>query len=807
MKPTVLRRLCALMLGAFLGAALLRPGTMTDRAWGQDVPKLPKTKVEADPTPGQPSTAPEQPSPNPNDFPPPPDPGAGAGAPIGAGGPFASPAADGYNAPSTTIGTILNVPSINFPGITSTVTSAAIADQQILTVDDMLRDIPSAVKSIDNGFRPDAFLLRGFEIRARDYRWNGYQDFSPAPRDFANVQRVEILQGPGSVLYGSGQPSGVVNFITKKPLDDTCGAVDVQGGSYGFFRTTADVNGAGDFDPLGTGGYLAARVNLAYQNTETFRDFSHIERTLLNPVLTYVIDDCTAITYEFQYLIDRRLFDTGVAAVGGQPTTNPVLLAAGVGFVNGLPSLLPKQRFLGEPTDFQDFTDYKNSLTFVHKFNDDWAMKVGGFVGWHDSPQFSTQPILFGNDPSLAPFAQAGLVFPPTTILRQANDFYDFKEQNYDFVANLAGKFDTGCIKHTAVVGYEFNYFNSDDAILVSDPITTVASPFGPFPIGASSPINFLNPNYNVPTPPLNGPILAAVTQARNGFYAQDLMELTPQLKFLAGVRYDIVYESFFESVNTTFAGFPVGVPPTSIPEHSYYWSPRVGLIYQPIENMLSFYGSYSESFDPAATGIFPAGFSLKPETGRDGEGGVKMELLDKKLSIIAAGFYIVKDNVVTQTSEIFSTQIGTQRSQGAEVGAVGRLTDYLSIIANYSYVDSRILNSEVQAEVGQRFRNSPFNNGNVWARYNVIQDRCRTLGAALGAVYVGSRPGDLFDSFTLPAYLRWDAGLYYQQDQLRASLYLENLFSERYYTGALNNLSVFPGAPFTLRATVSYNF
>src|SRR5262249_27637359 len=157
------------------------------------------------------------------------------------------------------------------------------------------------------------------------------------------------------------------------------------------------------------------------------------------------------------------------------------------------------------------------------------------------------------------------------------------------------------------------------------------------------------------------------------------------------------------------------------------------------------------------------------------------IDMLDKKLSLTAAGFYVVKDNVITQTSTVFSTQIGTQRSQGGEVGLTGQLTDQWSIIANYAYVDSRILNDQVVAEVGQRFRNSPFNSGSVWTRYNVVQNCCRTAGVAVGCVYVGDRPGDLFDSFSLPGYLRWDAGVYYKQHALNASVYLENLFDTRY--------------------------
>jgi iron complex outermembrane receptor protein len=807
-KPKKFRRTLSLSLSAALGGALAQFGGLPCPAWAQEpVPKLPATKVEAQPTPGETTQPQAQPpdQPSPNDFPPPTDQTTGptGTVPVSGGGIFASPAADGYRADSSTTGTIINVPQINFPGVVSVVTAPVIADQQAIRVDDILRDIPTAVKGFDNGFRPDAFLLRGFEVRARDYRWNGYQDFSPAPRDFFNVQRVEILQGPGSVLYGSGQPSGVVNFITKKPLEQFGAAADVQGGMFGFFRTTADVTGAIDEQ-----GHWLVRLNAGYMNTDSFRDFSHEDRTVVAPALTYVWDCNTAITYEFQYLTEHRLFDTGVAAIGGHPTTNPALLAAGVGVVGGSPTNMNSREFLGQPTDFQDFNDYKTAITFVHKFNDDWAMRIGGFIGWHNSPSFATQPVLFGNDPSLAPLAFLGVTFPPTTLIREATSIPNFSEQNYDFIANLGGKFDTFGMKHNLVVGYEFDYFNSTNFVsLLSDPFITFPSPFGPLPIAASSPIDVTMPNYNVPTPPLPGRIDATVTQARNGFYAQDLLEITPHIKVLMGIRGDIVDETFEEDLNLVQGGFSTTLPPTRLPQHDYFMSPRVGLVWQPVEDVVSFYGSYTESFDPAATGIFEPGTALRPETGKCGEGGVKLDLLDKHLSITAAGFSIVKDNVVTQKDFIFSTQIGRQRAQGAEVGMVGRITDQWSIIGNYAYVDSRILDAPLAAEVGQRFRGVPYNNANVWSRYNLIQNCCQSFGVAIGMVYVGNRPGDLYDSFLLPGYTRWDAGVYYTRGLFNASIYLENIFDRQYYVGSLNNLEIAPGNPFTLRALAGIKF
>jgi iron complex outermembrane receptor protein len=295
--------------------------------------------------------------------------------------------------------------------------------------------------------------------------------------------------------------------------------------------------------------------------------------------------------------------------------------------------------------------------------------------------------------------------------------------------------------------------------------------------------------------------------QETYGFYAQDLIDVTKQVKVLAGIRYDIADEFFQRSLNTPFAGIPMGFPTTATDSAEYRWSPRVGLIYQPVEEMVSFYGSYSQSFDPPSGGNFRNLTPLEPELGHSREGGLKLSLMDMKLNIEMAGFYIEKTNVITQDNLFFATQIGKQRSQGFEASAVGQVNSWWSLIANYAYVDSRILNDPDPTIRGNRFRNVPYNSANLWSRVNLVDDCTRTIGVALGLVAEDSRPGDLQNSFALPSFIRWDAGLYYRQGLLNASLYLENLFDRRYYASSVDQFTIYPGAPFTVRGYVGITF
>jgi iron complex outermembrane receptor protein len=746
-----------------LSLALGFSGWQVAAVFAQQPPTIPETTVEGTPPTTAPTLPPTTEAPTPS-----PSPAA----------PFTSPPAVGYKAGSETTGTKIDLPQLSFPGTVDVVPRSVFYDQQILRTDELLRDVPGVTKFSDPR-RPDDFSIRGFEVTSRDFRKNGFLDPTAAPREYADVERVEILKGPASVLYGSGQPSGIVNLITKKPLADSYNNAQVTGGSFGLFRFEADSTG-----PLNEAKTLLYRINFAYQNYDGFRDFDFNERTFVAPAFTWLIDENNSITFQGEYLNDRRHFDTGLVNV------------------NNTLGLLPITRSFNEPTDFARSEDYHTFLFFNHRFNDDWTMRLGAAVEWYSLPFFGTVPVATGAvDPRLG--------LPATTLLRQVQDAQDFREQNYAIIADLAGKFCTGPIEHKLLVGAELDWYNSTNfTVGLSDPLQPVQLPGFPFPIPVpSSPIDVFHPRYGGPVPPLTGHFDADYTQERYGFYVQDLVDFNHKVQILGGLRGDIVDFSFARELVQPFGGQDAGFPRVENDETFYHLTPRVGIVYQPIEDVLSLYTTYSLSFDPPPGGAFRNPTPLRPETGRIVEGGIKADLLNKQLSLTMAGFYIVKDNVTTADTFFFATQIGEQRAQGVEMSAVGKLTDRWSVIGNYAYIDSRILKEADPTLVGDRFRGIPFNNANLWTRYNLIQEACQTFGLGLGVVYNGDRPGDLGNSFNLPGYVRWDAGIYYKRNAFNAAVYFENIFDQRYYTGSVDSLTIYPGAPFTVRASIGVTF
>ena len=727
------------------------------------LPTLPETEVVGEKTPAGGPPAPPEPN---------------EGRSVLEGTIFSSPPANGYDAESATTGSLINVPAIDLPATVSVVPQAVLADQQVLSVDDLVRDVPGAVK-VNDDRRPDALFLRGFLVTSRDYRKDGFLDPTYTPRDFADVQRVEVLQGPASVLYGAGQPSGSVNLITQNPLGERMQNATVQFGSFGLQRYTVDSTG-----PINQDGSLLYRVNAAYQNSDSFRDFGFDERTFVAPALTWVIDSDTTLTWKAEFENDRRMYDTGVAAVNGA-------------------LVLPVSRFLGEPGhDFQDFHDYREWLVLNHRINDEWACRIGGYSLFYDSTSAATIPM-----------AGDGL----GDFFRTQQDIDPLCEQYQSVIANLAGKVERPLLTHNIVFGTELGWFTSNA--------------FNATGTSVAAPINGFDPMYGAPPPPptpndVNFDFRSTFYQADYGLYFQDLVDIGQHWKLLAGVRYDhadVIFDRSY-TVSSAYPPFggavftPPSFPETRTAETFDEGTPRFGVIFEPVPERLSFYGMYSASFYPPDGGPYLTTAPLQPELGQSWEGGVKLKPLPGLL-VTAAGFYINKENVteyLTDPSTGFQTavQVGKQRSQGVELSAVGKVTDRLSVVTNYTYSDTLQTDPANPALNGLPVLGVPYNSDSAWLRYNLIENNCRTFGVGLGAVYVGQRVGDVLQPptyaapvFTLPSYTRWDAGLYYKQGRWDASAYFQNIFNETYYTSSINQYEVFPGAPFNVRVQVGCRF
>ncbi len=711
-------------------------------------PTLPETQVEAAP-PTLPDTTVQAAPPgpgfvNPN--------GNYDYDPVLDGSMFSAPEAFGYFAEESTTGTIIAVPDADVPATVNVITQDVMQDQIILSLDDIARNAGGVVVGGD-GIFADRLFLRGLELQSRDFRRDGFLDPTYVPRDFQSIERVEILKGPASALYGAGSPAGVVNLITKKPIDAQFSDFGFTFGAWERARYTLDTNGRAN-----QSGSLLYRVNVAHEDAQSFRDFDYLSRTLIAPSATWEINPSTRLTYQLEWHRDHRRGDQGIPVIGNDPLA------------------LPIDRYVGEPAnDFIHYEEFRQTLMLTHELSENWSLNVGGYSLFYEFPGSLTSATL--NPPPIG-----------NNFFRSRNDIALEDEQSQSFIANLAGDFYTGQFRHRMVTGVEYIYFDSNAL----------------YNFSTLPPIDVTNPVYTDP-PILPGSTFTSAfpvyRQQRVGWYAQDLVDLNEYWKAVAGVRIDSLNLEFERDF--FFSGFPIGSADTD--QNFTYTTPRGGLIYQPFaDETLSFYYTYGQSFSPPGGGVYQNLNPLRPVLGEIHEAGIKTLLLPN-LSLNTAGFYIKRRNADLNTGSFFLTQVGEERSQGAEVNLLGQITDRWSALANYTYADVRLYDDFDPTLDGNRQRNVPYNSANFWTRYNLIQNQIHTFGAALGLVYLDRRPGDLANTFELPSYGRWDGGLYYERGPLYASCFLENLFDTEYASSSIDRAQVFPGAPFNARATVGW--
>jgi iron complex outermembrane receptor protein len=350
---------------------------------------------------------------------------------------------------------------------------------------------------------------------------------------------------------------------------------------------------------------------------------------------------------------------------------------------------------------------------------------------------------------------------------------------------DVVGNFTTGSINHKLLLGFEYGRENIFRRFFIG-------------PAGSYPSINIFNPVYSnerfrFDTFPYN--VQRDEFSTTYGFYLQDQISFTDNLILLLGGRYDI-YEQ--ETINR--------ISDVRSERTSNAFSPRVGIVYRPIEP-LSIYGSFTRGFEPSSASLAD-GSAPPPLTATQYELGAKLDL--GRLAATLAYFDITQTNRPTPdpTNSIFSVVTGEVKSRGVELDISGEVLPGWNIIAAYTYTDA-FVSQDNNTPVGNRFALAPRHSFSLWNTYEVQQGNLQGLGFGLGFYYVGEREGDIANCFTLPSYLRTDASIFYRQNNWRAQLNFQNLFNTDYFVGGdqFRPAGAAPGAPFSIVGSVSFTF
>ena len=591
------------------------------------------------------------------------------------------------------------------------------------------------------GLTTSEFYKDGFSVN------RGYMN----PQDPSNVERIDVLKGPASSLYGRGDPGGTINIVSKRPQNDRFARLDLSAGRWDRYRSSLDVNTLLDDE-----GTMLYRMNLAVEDNKSFRDYRSSERQFFAPAFSWELSPQTRLLVQAEVIRSSQVFDRGVVAPNDH-----------LGSVS-------RSDFFGEPDDGEiDNNNESLQAEIEQDLNASWTVRLASHY---------KQGRLNGGA------TEASFLADDARTLNREYRYRDFDWQDSITQLELRGLVYTGDIEHNLLIGTEYERYAKDERLMRTRPIST---------------IDIREPVYGQPRPPFSvGPGGRSTDRHElvhsRSLNLQDQMRLSEKLFGVIGARYDH-YEHRLDNEVT-------GKRTEQTHEKI---TPRIGALYQ-LTPEVGVFANASQSFKPNTGAPRPGtGTSFDPEEGVGYEAGFKFDLLDSRLGMTVAAFHLTKENVLTADPADSTYQIaaGEVRSRGLDLQLTGQLTDEVRVIGAYAYVDAEVTKDNTLAS-GSRLLNVPEHSGSLLGVYEFLDGGLKGLELGGGVNYVGDRSGNVADSgFELPGYTTVDLLARYKATQdLTLGVNLNNAFDRTYYERSYSNVWVMPGEPRNLSLSLSLN-
>ena len=662
-------------------------------------------------------------------------------------------ATNGYQPLNTSTATLTTMPMLDIPQVVNTVSDKVLADQHATTLDEALYNVSNVVQTNTLGGTQDAFVRRGFGAnRDGSIMTNGLR--TVLPRSFnAATERVEVLKGPASTLYGILDPGGLINVVTKRPEKTFGGAISATSSSFGGGTGQVDVTGPID------GTRLAYRLTGEYQDEDYWRNFGNERSTFIAPSLTWFGDDAT-VTVLYSHRDYKTPFDRGT--IFDLNTKQPVNVDRNTRF--------------DEPFNITDGQSDLAQLNAEYRLNSQWTAKFD--YSYSQDKYSDNQARVMAYD------AKTG------NLTRRVDATQGSTQRMHSTRADLQGNVDIAGFYNEILTGVSYENYD-----LLRTDMMRCKNVKG---------FNIYHPVYgklDKCTTVSAADSDQTLKQESYSAYAQDALYLTDKWIAVAGMRYQYY---------TQYAGKgrPFNVNTDSRDEQ---WTPKLGLVYK-LTPSVSLFANYSQTFMPQSSIASYIG-DLPPETSNAYEVGAKFDLFDGVTANIAL-FDIHKRNVLYTESigdETIAKTAGRVRSQGVEVDLAGSLTENTNIIASYGYTDAKVLEDPDYA--GKPLPNVPRHTGSLFLTYdihNAFAGNTLTLGG--GGHGVSRRSATNGADYYLPGYFVADAFAAYKmklQYPVTLQVNVKNLFDKTYYTSSIatNNLGNQIGDPREVQFTVKMDF
>ncbi len=651
---------------------------------------------------------------------------------------------DGYRALRSSTATKTDTPIEDVPVSVQVVPRDTIEDQAALHLDDLYSNV-SGVQQAGNTLNAQSEVLpiiRGYEspVLLR----NGLRATNVGTVDLFNIERVEVLKGPASILFGALDPGGQVNTVTKRPGSEESYEAAVQYGSFNFKRATFDATGGVSED-----GRLAYRFNAALTDSDSFRDEMFLKRQALAPSLLWTPQTGTELLAEFTYVGEEQPYDSGVPlGLDGQP-------------------LVTQDTFFGDPgLRGRNIDDYALNLQFRHQVNDFFELRSQAQIHRAEAKNESLRNLAFVGD---------------RLVLRYQNE--DRTDDEAQLVIDGISTFEVDGSTHELLTGLEYVFQDSE---------------FNRFRTNIALVDVNNDPNVNIVVP-VNQPKQEVLGRtAWWAAYAQNQMTFLDDgaLKVLIGGRYDKLKQS--SDTNR--------IPAPGIDENNF--SGRIGTLYEFSDRHAAYISVSQSFVPQQNGVLDVDNVPLPSETGLQYEIGFKSQFLDDTLSLTGALFQIDRENVAVfdqATSAALGRNVFlpgvSQRSQGIEFDLTGELADGLRIIANYSFTRTEVTENQADPTAeGNRVGGVPNHLARVWLNYAFPSaSALHGLGIGGGVRYVGRSDAQFNQSIRLDPFAVFDAALSYSYKDAKFSLNLNNILDKEYIARASSREIAHFGEPFSV--------
>ncbi|QCR38361.1 TonB-dependent siderophore receptor [Nissabacter sp. SGAir0207] len=644
---------------------------------------------------------------------------------------------------------------VETPQSITVVPKQVLEDQDASSLDQALYTVSGITQSNTLGGTQDAVIKRGFgDNRDGSILRDGLRSIQA--RNFTpTTERVEVLKGPSSMLYGMNEPGGMVNIISKKP--QMTPHVHLEG------RTSSFGGGGGQLDVTGPlGGGFAGRLIVDHSETDYWRNFGRTRQTVVAPSLMWV-GDSTVVRLSWEHMEYLVPFDRGTVL-----DTN-----------TGKPVNVPRERRFDET--YNATRGDQDTLTFQadQALSENWSSQ---FTYSFNRNRYSDNQ------------ARATAYDADTGILtRQADSTAAANARTQIAQLSLNGDVDWGRVNHQLLMGVDYEADRTYRGDMIRGTKTK------------NSLFNVYDPVYGLLD--TSTAVSAKDSDQREnidsrGLFMQDVLRLDEHWQLIGGLRYDR-----FDVMAGKGRPFV-----TNTQSSDSKLVPRVGVVYS-LNNWSSLYASYTESFKPNSSIATQIG-ALPPEQGKAYEVGAKIDTSNGITGTLAL-YDIRKRNVMVSETiggETYTRTAGQVRSQGVELDMAGQLTRSLSLVGSYAYTDARV--KEDPENRGMRMPNTARHTAalfltNDFGHTGLIAND--DLRAGVGGRYVGKRPGDAANSFWLDDYTVADAFVAwhtpYSGYDVKWQLNVKNLFDTTYYTSSASNLRIAIGDPREVVLSASVDF